>query len=113
MTPELFSDRQADGLHVLGPVDQIPVGEGRAYGVAGEQIAVFRLRDGSLRAVSAVCPHRGGPIADGTIDRSVVMCPLHQHVFELETGCSTTGAEPLCSYPVFTDESENVVVRLP
>jgi len=101
------------GLHVLGPVDQIPLGEGRAYGVAGEQIGVFRLRDGSLRAVSAVCPHKGGPIADGTIDGDVVMCPLHQHVFELETGCSTTGAGPLSSYPVFTDESANVVVRLP
>lgn len=50
-----------DGLHVLGPVDQIPVGEGRAYGVAGEQIAVFRLRDGSLRAVSAACPHKAAP----------------------------------------------------
>lgn len=101
------------GLHVLGPVDHIPVGEGRAYGVAGEQIAVFRLRDGSLRAVSAVCPHKGGPIADGTIDGGVVLCPLHQHVFELETGCSTTGAGPLRSYPVSTDESQNVVVRLP
>jgi nitrite reductase (NADH) small subunit len=103
----------SSGLHVLGPVDQIPLGEGRAYGVAGEQIAVFRLRDGSLRAVSAICPHKGGPIADGTIDRDVVMCPLHQHVFELETGCSTTGAGALRSYPVFTDEEENVVVRLP
>ena len=72
--------------HILGPVDQIPFGEGRAFGVDGEQVAVFRLRDGTLRALSAVCPHRGGPIADGTIDRQVVMCPLHQHAFSLETG---------------------------
>jgi nitrite reductase (NADH) small subunit len=113
MRTELFSDPQAGRLHVLGPVDQIPVGEGRAYGVAGEQVAVFRLRDGSLRAVSAVCPHKGGPIADGTIDRTVVVCPLHQHAFELETGCSTTGAGPLRSYPVFADESQNIIVRLP
>ena len=101
------------GQHVLGPMDQIPVGEGRAYGVGGEQIAVFRLRDGSLRAVSAVCPHKGGPIADGTTDGSVVMCPLHQHAFELETGCSTTGTGPLRSYPVFADESQNVIILLP
>ncbi|MDQ0620672.1 Rieske (2Fe-2S) protein [Arthrobacter globiformis] len=101
-----------DGLHVLGPVDQIPVGEGRAYGVAGEQIAVFRLRDGSLRAVSAVCPHQGGPIADGTIDRAVVMCPLHQHAFELETGCSTSGAGSLRSYHVFADGEQNIVLQL-
>ena len=89
------------------------MGEGRAFGVAGEQVAVFRLRDGSLRAVSAVCPHKGGPIADGTIDRSVVMCPLHQHAFELETGCSTTGAGPLRSYPVAADAAGNIVLQLP
>lgn len=104
---------QGTGLHDLGPLDQVPVGEGRAFGVAGEQIAVFRLRDGSLRAVSAVCPHKGGPIADGTIDQAVVMCPLHQHAFELDTGCSTTGAGPLRSYPVFADGNRNIVLQLP
>ncbi|HJV97608.1 MAG TPA: Rieske (2Fe-2S) protein [Arthrobacter sp.] len=99
------------GSHILGPVDQIPFGEGRAFGVDGQQVAVFRLRDGSLRALSAVCPHRGGPIADGTLDREVVMCPLHQHAFDLETGCSTTGAEPLRTYSVREDEEQNIVLQ--
>ena len=40
----------------------------RAFDVAGEQVAVFRLRDGRVRALSAVCPHSGGPIADGQTD---------------------------------------------
>lgn len=102
---------RGDGFHVLGPVDQVPVGEGRAFGVDGEQVAVFRLRDGSLRALSAVCPHRGGPIADGTIDQRVVLCPLHQNAFDLDTGCSTTGAEPLRSYEVHADEQRNIVLR--
>ena len=97
--------------HVLGPVDQIPPGEGRAFAVGGEQIAVFRLRDGSLRALAAVCPHRGGPIADGTIDNEVVICPLHQHAFELATGCSTTGAEPLRTFDVQRDAAENIVLQ--
>lgn len=97
--------------HNLGPVDQIPVGEGRAFGVDGMQVAVFRLRDGSVRAVSAVCPHRGGPIADGTIDRQVVMCPLHQHAFNLATGCSTAGMDPLQSYRVSLDGQQNLVLE--
>ena len=46
----------------VGPLSDIPVGQGRAYAVEGRQIAVFRLRDGSLRALDAVCPHRGGPL---------------------------------------------------
>jgi nitrite reductase (NADH) small subunit len=99
------------GLHNLGPVEQIPFGEGRAFGVGGEQVAVFRLRDGTLRALSAVCPHRGGPIADGTIDQQVVLCPLHQHAFDLETGCSTTGTGPLRSYQVGADADRNIVLR--
>ena len=42
--------------HRLGPLDQIPLGEGRAFAVGGEQVAVFRLRDGGVRAVSARLP---------------------------------------------------------
>jgi nitrite reductase (NADH) small subunit len=86
--------------HMLGPVDEIPVGEGRAFGVGGDQVAVFRLRDGRVRALSAVCPHRGGPLADGQIDNEVVICPLHLNAFELDSGCSRTGADAIHSYPV-------------
>ncbi|WP_196884646.1 Rieske (2Fe-2S) protein [Arthrobacter sp. CAN_A214] len=96
---------------VLGPADQVPIGEGRAFAVGGEQIAVFHLRDGTFRARSAVCTHRGGPIADGTIDQRVVMCPLHQNVFELDTGCSTTGAPPLKSYTVHVNGVQNIVLQ--
>lgn len=90
----------------LGPVGQIPLGEGRAFEVAGEQVAVFRKRDGVVRAVSAVCPHKGGPIADGQIDARVVLCPLHMNAFDLDTGCSTTGAAPLRSFPVRVEGEE-------
>jgi nitrite reductase (NADH) small subunit len=93
----------------LGPVDQIPYGEGRAFAVGGHQIAVFRKRDGSLRALSAVCSHKGGPIADGQIDSTVVLCPLHLNAFELDTGCSTTGAAPLRTYPVYLTAGEIVL----
>jgi nitrite reductase (NADH) small subunit len=103
----------ASRTHVPWPVDQIPPGEGRAFGIDGQQVAVFRLRDGSLRAVSGVCPHRGGPIADGTIDQQVVICPLHQHAFDLATGCSTTGAASLRSYTVAVDGDRNLVLQTP
>jgi nitrite reductase/ring-hydroxylating ferredoxin subunit len=96
----------------LGPVDQIPYGEGRAFAVGDHQVAIFRKRDGSLRALSAVCPHKGGPIADGQIDNKVVLCPLHLNAFELDTGCSTTGAAPLRTYPVDSNDGQ-IVVYMP
>ena len=96
----------ASTAHRLGPVDQIPYGEGRAFEVGGDQVAVFRLRDGRVRALSAVCTHKGGPIADGQIDSRIVLCPLHLNAFELDTGCSTTGAQPLQRYDVTVLDDE-------
>lgn len=97
----------------LGPVDDLPLGEGRAYVAGGDMVAVFRLRDGGLRAVSAVCPHAGGPLADGLIDTEVVVCPLHQHSYELATGCSRSGQPSLRVYPVRVEADGELVVGVP
>jgi nitrite reductase/ring-hydroxylating ferredoxin subunit len=97
----------------LGPAADLALGEGRAYAAAGEMVAVFRLRDGSLRAVSALCPHAGGPIADGQADAQVVVCPLHLHVFDLATGRSRTGQPALTVYPVRIDADGTLVVTVP
>ncbi len=94
---------------VLGPVDQIPLGEGRAFAVDGEMVAVFRLRDGSVRAVSAVCPHAGGPLADGQTDVDVLVCPLHLHAYTWSDGSSTSGAAPVRLFPVLEVDGEVVV----
>jgi len=101
---------QTVGSHRLGPLEQIPIGEGRAFGVNGQQIAVFRLRTGAVYAVSAVCPHKCGPIADGQIDGNIVLCPLHMNAFELATGCSTTGQEPLTSWAVHIDSAGEILI---
>ena len=70
----------------VGPLSDLTVGEGRAYVVEGNQVAVFRMSDGTVRALGAVCPHRGGPIADGQTDSTKVMCPLHQYTFSFDDG---------------------------
>ena len=72
--------------HNLGSVERIPLGEGREYEVAGETIAIFRERQGSLYAVQAHCPHRGGALADGIGGAGQVICPLHGFKFELTSG---------------------------
>lgn len=96
----------------IARLDEIPTGEGRAFTVAGRQIAVFRPREGQIRAIDATCPHAGGPLADGLVDGTVVVCPLHSHTFELATGCSTTGERPVRTYPARVDDIGNVVVSL-
>ena len=44
----------------VGPLEDFAVGEGRAVVVDGQQVAVFRHRDGRLSALDAVCPTPAG-----------------------------------------------------
>jgi len=85
---------------IVGRVEDVPPGEGRAFVAGGTQIAVFRLRDGSLHATQAACPHAGGPLADGQTDVDVLVCPLHQYAYRWADGASTSGAFALRTFPV-------------
>ena len=102
--------RRATG-HVVGRVDDVPPGEGRAFVAGGVQVAVFRLRDGSLHATQAACPHAGGPLADGQTDPDVLVCPLHLYAFRWSDGTSPGGVTPLTVYPV-RDVDGSIVVDL-
>ena len=93
-------------MRAIASLHEIPPGEGRTFAVDGEMIAVFRLRDGSVRATQAVCPHRGGPLADGQIDLKQVLCPLHLNAWDLRTGCSLSGQPDLADYPVRIDNDK-------
>jgi nitrite reductase (NADH) small subunit len=99
----------------LGPVDAIPPGEGRAFALDGpdgdaEQVAVFRLRDGSVRALSARCPHAGGPLADGQSDPAKVVCPLHGRAFGFDDGECPEGGR-VTVYPVAVEDGQVVLRR--
>ncbi|MCO8274264.1 Rieske 2Fe-2S domain-containing protein [Actinoplanes sp. TRM 88003] len=93
-------------MRAIGFLDEIPPGEGRTFAVDGEMVAVFRLRDGSVRATQAVCPHKGGPLADGQIDLKQVVCPLHLNAWDLSTGCSLSGQPDVAVYPVRIDDNK-------
>ena len=93
----------------LGRVEDVPLGEGRAFVAGTTQVAVFRLRDGSLRATQASCPHAGGPLADGQTDAAVLVCPLHLYAFRWTDGRATGADLGLRVYPV-RDVDGSIVV---
>jgi nitrite reductase (NADH) small subunit len=84
----------------LGSVEKIPPGQGRCYIVGGEEIAVFRQRDGRLFATQNRCPHKQGPLAEGVAGDGKVICPLHAHKFNLETGEGSEKHECVKVFPV-------------
>ena len=100
-------------VYNMGPLERIPVGEGRTVRVAGEEIAIVRARSGEVFAVQAACPHRGGPLADGIVGGGKIVCPLHAYAFDLRTGESAREACPaLRTYEVAVSPAGELVVRL-
>lgn len=80
-------------------VDDVPPGEGRAITLDGRRIAIFRSAAGWF-ALDAVCPHRGGPLADGIVCDSAVICPLHERRFDLATGVGLTTGDGVVAHTV-------------
>ena len=100
-------------LRNLGPADQIPHGEGRVFAVDGRRVAVFRSRDGRLFATEDTCPHRQGPLADGLLGGSILVCPLHGFKFDLATGRPVgNDCRALKTYPVALSSSGEIELRL-
>jgi nitrite reductase (NADH) small subunit len=80
-------------------VDDVPLGEGRAVTLDGRRIALFRAA-GAWYALDAVCPHRGGPLADGIVCDRAVICPLHDRRYDLETGEPLGAGDPVAAHAV-------------
>jgi nitrite reductase (NADH) small subunit len=96
----------------LGSVDQIPHGEGRVFLVSGVDIAVFRTRTGQVYAVQAECPHKQGPLADGLMGGTTLMCPFHSRKFDLTTGIGLQGDCNLQTYRVRMDDAGGLWVTV-
>jgi nitrite reductase (NADH) small subunit len=97
---------------ILGPLSLIPLGEGRRFEVRGQPVAVFRTRAGQVFATQADCPHRGGPLADGLVGGSTLICPLHERAFDLVTGEGIGQPCVLTTYPVRITEDGAIGLRM-
>jgi nitrite reductase (NADH) small subunit len=97
----------------IGPLDQIPLGEGRSFRIGLIEIAVFRTRHGEVFAVQANCPHRGGPLSDGIVGDRRVVCPLHGYAFDLASGDPIRNAcAALRTFPVSVSPQGELRVTL-
>ena len=75
--------------------ENIPPREGRSVRVAGTDIAIFNL-SGRFLTIENRCPHQGGPLCDGIVAGTTVVCPLHGWRFDLETGMAVRASKPAC-----------------
>ena len=71
--------------HRVAMIHEIPPGEGREFVVGGKIVALFNV-DGTFHAMDGICPHAGGPLANGDLNGNVVTCPWHGWQFDVSSG---------------------------
>lgn len=81
-------------------LDEIQEGSSKAVVVNGREIALFKV-GGKVYAIENLCPHRGGPLAEGYLEGAVVTCPWHAWQFDVTNGnCKTVPESRQRTYPV-------------
>ncbi|WP_335963881.1 nitrite reductase small subunit NirD [Halalkalibacter kiskunsagensis] len=70
----------------VAKLSDLSVGVGQRVNVAGEEIALFKLKDGTVRAIQNSCPHKQGPLSEGIVSGEHVFCPLHDWKINMKDG---------------------------
>jgi 3-phenylpropionate/trans-cinnamate dioxygenase ferredoxin component len=97
---------------LVGQAADVPVGEGRVVEAEGTTLALFNV-DGAFYALDNDCPHRGGPLGEGDLDGTVVVCPWHAWRWDVKTGANVNNpAVKMPCFPVSVDDGR-VFVELP
>jgi nitrite reductase (NADH) small subunit/3-phenylpropionate/trans-cinnamate dioxygenase ferredoxin subunit len=69
----------------------VPPGEGRVLEAQGKTLALFNC-DGTFYAIDNTCLHRGGPLGEGDLDGTTVICPWHGWRWDVTTGANVMNA---------------------
>ncbi len=101
-----------DHWHRVDEVDVPADGRVRSVVVDGRSIAMARCGE-RLGALENRCPHQGGPLGEGSIEKGLLRCPWHGSDYDPITGRPPEGfSDAVTSYPV-DERPDGVYVQLP
>jgi thiamine pyrophosphate-dependent acetolactate synthase large subunit-like protein/nitrite reductase/ring-hydroxylating ferredoxin subunit len=82
------ADRVALTWHRVAGLTDLPDGRVRTV-TAGRHTLALTHYQGQYGALSNRCPHQGGPLGEGTIEKGMLRCPWHGYDY-----CPLTGESP-------------------
>jgi len=94
----------------VAEISQVPPGTGRAVQMGAKQVAIFNV-GGTFYALDSLCTHRHGPLAEGTLEGTIVTCPWHGSKFDVTSGQVVKGpaSRPVSAYPVRIEGTEVIL----
>lgn len=81
-------------------IDDIPLRGARKIKTALGCVALFRTGNLEVFAASDMCPHKKGPLSEGIVHGQSITCPLHNWVFDLNTGQAQGEDGQIATYQV-------------
>jgi nitrite reductase/ring-hydroxylating ferredoxin subunit len=89
----------------------IPEGSGKTIEAGGRTLALFHS-NGQFFAIDNACMHRGGPLGDGEVYGTRVVCPWHGWEYDFSTGCNVD--DPSMKLGCFTVkvEGDDILVQI-
>ena len=84
----------------------VPPGRCIEVSVGGTPVALYNV-DGTVYATSNVCIHRGGPLGQGLLEGSAVMCPWHAWMWDVRSGENTANPSlAIATFPVKVEDGD-------
>ena len=100
------------GFVRVGSVSALPVDTVTEITVGENCFALCNV-EGTIRAVSGICLHQGGPLAQGNLADGRLVCPWHAWEWDVRTGenCGDP-SERLATYEVKI-EGDDILLQVP
>ena len=96
----------------IKPLTEIPPGTLAEVEINGTPYAICNL-NGKIYCVDGVCPHADGPLAQGALHGSTIVCPWHGWEFDVRTGANELGYDcKLNTYPSSVQDGQ-IFIQLP
>jgi nitrite reductase/ring-hydroxylating ferredoxin subunit len=96
----------------MATLDELPPGAAKEIEHEGRVYALFNT-DGVISAIDGICPHQGGPLADGAVSGTTVTCPWHGWQFDVRTGKTPLGSRIKQAVFEVRVEGQDVLVAVP
>jgi nitrite reductase (NADH) small subunit len=87
------------------------IDEAKEFPCDGKTICVANV-NGSYSAMDNVCPHRGGPLGQGMVEGSKIVCPWHGWAWDTQTGVAVQNSQMKVAVYPLKIESGNVLVEI-
>lgn len=94
----------------VADTSEVPADSMKLVKVGGEDVLLANV-SGKFYAIGSVCTHRGGPLAEGTLQGTTVTCPWHGGQFDVANG-SAVAPPPRMPEPAYDVKVEGTSLLL-